>query len=440
MRSYIRSMASTLLLLVVFAHGQTSTLLSAWQDTDPGFRALAITSSNGNFWVAGVGGAIASSPDGAHWQIKRPKVSGQGTLVGIEFATKDFGYAYGTGGTLLTTEDGGNTWIPRNVISESILLASFSDSSHGLFRTRESVYLLDGGDTPQIISQPAETMKRFPYTPFLVALTPDKVAILLSEGPYSESGFLSTTDAGKTWNFYDPPSTGVASFLRVDGKYWATGHEVVGKDKPGGGGSVPLAMSSDDALQWTHATSDIHPCHWENCSICTTDGCLASANLLANFFKQSTEYFLIPKGDLGSKWAAVQGRICTIHQRVSCAVLGKATDLELAPPLPKPLEQSIPPLGTQTPPGSTLRCMACALEPVYIDNKVQGRFTVHVALQIGTDGTVESVVIQNAPNDPLRQKLQAQIESWLFEPPQRDGKPIRVATQSDIPINVVRPR
>jgi photosystem II stability/assembly factor-like uncharacterized protein len=227
MRIRSLAVASSILLFAISAQSQTAPTVDNWQLSDPGFRALAITSSHDTFWVAGVGEGVASSEDGQHWQIRNHKENGGATLVGIEFASETFGYAYGTGGTLITTEDGGRTWASRHLIDESILLASLSDGSHGLFRTSQNLYYLDGSDSPKIISQPVDILKRFTHTPFLVALTPVKMGALLSEGQYSEAGFLTTTDGGKTWVFYDPPSTGVASFLRVDGKYWATGHEVV---------------------------------------------------------------------------------------------------------------------------------------------------------------------------------------------------------------------
>jgi hypothetical protein len=415
--------AVSALLMAITAQPQTANNSGAWQAANAGFRPLAITSAHGAFWVAGVGGVIASSVDGQHWEIRNQKVDGAATLVGIEFSSESFGYAYGTGGTLLTTDDGGKTWNPHHLLDENILLASLSDDNHGLFRTSQNLYYLDGSGSPKIVSEPAETLKRFSHTPFLVSLTPSKMGVLLSEGPYSEAGFLTTTDGGKTWTFYGPPSTGVASFLRVDGKYWATGHEVVGKDKPGGGSSVPLAMSSDDGLHWEHTSNEIHPCHWEICSICTTEGCLASSTLLANFFHGPTAFSAIPEGSLSAKWAANQDRICTLHQGINCASLSKALNAEAMPPSPKPTEQSIPPLGTKIPADGVLRCMPCSLEPVYIDDKAKGEFKLHIRFQVSTDGTVETVTVEKAPSDSLQQKVQAQIADWLFEPPKKMAKP-----------------
>lgn len=425
-----------LAICVVFAsHAQPP----AWFIGNPRFHALAITSSNSLFWVCGPNESIASSHDGKTWTTHH-RASGAGAMLfGIEFFSAEFGYAYGTGGTVLFTNDGGDTWEMRHFGSDTILLASFSDATHGVFRTAPSLFYLDGTDSPRQIVQPADVLQRFAFTPFLVALSPNKMTAVVTEGPYSEGGFLATTDGGKSWSFYDPPSTGIKDLLRVDGKYWATGHEVVDKDKPGGGHGVPMAMYSDDGTHWTHTTNDIHPCHWESCGICNSQGCLASGNLLADFFHQPVTYAAIPKGPLTTKWAVVGKSICTLNQNVNCATLGTPSDVNAASDVPMPHEQTAPRLGTKPPTGA-LRCVSCSMEPVFIDEKAQGRITVHIALQVGQDGTVETANVEKSLSPSLTQKIQEQMMTWLFEPPTRDGQPIRIKTESDIAVNVIRQR
>ena len=61
-------------------------------------------------------------------------------LFGIEFFSTNFGYAYGTGGTVLFTNDGGDTWQTQHFGTDTILLASFSDQTHGLLRTAQSLF------------------------------------------------------------------------------------------------------------------------------------------------------------------------------------------------------------------------------------------------------------------------------------------------------------
>ena len=417
--------------------GVSNAQTNAWLIGNPGFHALAITSNNDAFWVCGPNESIASSPEGKNW-IMHHRASGAGAMLfGIEFFSAKFGYAYGTGGTVLFTNDGGDTWETHHFGSDTILLASFTDPTHGLFRTVPSLFYLDGSDSPHQIVQPADTLKRFTFTPFLVALSPDKMTAVLTEGPYSEGGFLATIDGGKSWSFYDPPSTGIKDLLRVDGKYWATGHEVVDKDKPGGGHGVPMATYSDDGTHWTHTTNEIHPCHWEYCVICNSQGCLASGTLLVNFFHQTTTYVAIPKGPLTAKWAVVGRNICTLNQSVNCAALGDSSNTEAPPTVPLPHEQTAPSLGTK-PPTGVLRCVSCSLEPVFIDDKVQGRITVHIVLQIGQDGTVESANVDKSLSPLLAQKIHDQMMTWLFEPPSKENQPIRIKTESDIAVNVIR--
>lgn len=436
-KSRVMRVRKAVLLLFLSTYFASHAQAQSWLTNNPGFHPLGIVSNKGAFWVCGPNESIASSPDGKNWTVHH-RASGAGAMLfGIQFFSTDFGYAYGTGGTVLFTNDGGDSWETRHFGNDTILVASFADPTHGMLRTAPSLFYLDGSDVLHQITQPADTLQRFPFTPFLVALSPDKMTAVLTEGPYSEGGFLSTVDAGKTWGFYDPPSTGIKDLLRVDGKYWATGHEVVNKGKPGGGNGVPMATYSDDGQHWTHTTNEIHPCHWEYCVICNPQGCLGSGTLLVDFFHEGTTYSAIPKGALTAKWAVVGETICTLNESVACASLGKVSDVEASPEVSLPDEQTIPRLGTKPPTGA-LRCISCSLEPVFIDPKVQGRVTIHIMIQVGADGTVEIANISKSPSDTLAQKIHDQIMSWLFEPPLKDGQPIRIKTESDIMVNVIR--
>jgi hypothetical protein len=165
-----------------------------------------------------------------------------------------------------------------------------------------------------------------------------------------------------------------------------------------------MATYSDDGTHWTHTANDIHPCHWEYCVICNSRGCLASGELLVDFFHQGTTYSEIPKGALTAKWAAAGETICTLNQSVSCASLGKPSDVNASPEASLPHEQTMPRLGTKPPIGA-LRCVFCSLEPVFIDEKVQGRITVHVIVQVAPDGTVERQTWKNLREMLLRRRF-----------------------------------
>ena len=104
--------------------------------------------------------------------------------------------------SILTTEDGGETWFSHSAGKGAILQISFSDAKHGLIRTFTSLlFTVDGGANWLVVSsrQYSEDIKRFPCTFSFVTLY---------------------------------------SFLRVHGKYWAVGTEVIHKDQPGGGYGV----------------------------------------------------------------------------------------------------------------------------------------------------------------------------------------------------------
>jgi len=424
---------SLILALPWAAYGQSA---SSWSTADPGFRTVHITSSRTGLWVCGVGEGIASSEDGQHWQIKH-HVDGGALLLGIGFTSDTFGYAFGTGGTVVTTTDSGATWSSKKFGAETILQASFADPTHGIVRTRTTLAYLNGDGVLHPVQASADVLQHFPYTMSLTSITPEKMGILLSQGQASEAGFLTTVDGGKTWSFYDPPSTGIASFLEVGGSYWASGHEVVDKDKPGGGHGVALAMSSSDGREWRHTTNDIHMCQAQTCGACTASGCLASDSLVVNFYGDKTTYLPIPKGALTSKWASVGLHVCSIGTVLSCTTASDIKDLPAAGG-PLPAEQIPPPLNAKPSPPSVLTCVLCGITPIFVDDKLEGRISVPISFTVATDGTVESVDVKDISSPGLEKKIHDQIAQWLFEPPVQNGKPLRISTNSTLNITVMR--
>lgn len=427
-------LSSFVLATASFAGGQES---SPWSVADPGFRPVYVTATETVLWTCGTGEGIASSTDAQHWQVKHHVEGGGALLLGIGFPSDTFGYAYGTSGTVLTTNDGGTTWSPQKFGSDTILQASFSDPSHGIIRTQTTLSYLNGDGVLHAIHEPADVLQHFPYTAALVALTPEKMAVLLSQVPNSESGFLTTIDGGKTWSFYDPPNTGIASFVRAEGNYWASGHEVVDKDKPGGGHGVALAMHSADGRQWQHTNNDVQACQAQNCGACTASGCLASDSLIVNFYGATTRSITIPRGALTPKWAAIHGHLCTVGSALTCAATAEAKDTS-APGGPRPTEQVPKPLSTAPSAPSVLNCILCGIDPIYVDEKLEGRIPVPVSFTVRTDGTVEAVDVKNIASESLKKKLTSQIGQWLFEPPVQNGKAIQVSTNSTLTITVMR--
>lgn len=415
---------------------------SSWKTYDPGFRVLNIASDNAKkLWVCGVGEAIAvSSDDGVHWQLKHQAADG-GALLNISFTNSSFGYATGTLGLFLTTDDGGDTWKKHAIGSDSILLASFSDSQHGLIRTNSSLlFTADGGTHWSKVSdgQNTDELKRFPYTFYLVALDAMHMAVLIKEGMYSEGGFLTTSDGGKTWKFLDIPSIAVGTLLKVDGKYLAVGTEVIEKDKPGGGHSVPLALVSTDGENWQHSAHDISKCRLEGCQACKPQGCLASNGILALIFDEKTEYAEFPPNkEMTARWAATDSTLCTVSNAFECVTLSKVADSNNfngpAPTVfpPRPLGASL---------GSGPACLSCDVDPLYLDHKVHGSFTLKLSLEIARNGTVKNVTVEGAPSKTIEDTIRQRAQLWIFEPYLKDGSPAELKLNTSLRITVITPR
>src|SRR5215471_537970 len=82
-----------------------------WRTIDLPFRAVDITSLQHSLWVCGTDESIASSSDnGSSWKVKHHTADG-GILLNIALANDKCGYASGTGGLFLITEDGGESWV-----------------------------------------------------------------------------------------------------------------------------------------------------------------------------------------------------------------------------------------------------------------------------------------------------------------------------------------
>lgn len=407
-----------------------------WTAASVAFRPVGVATNGEVFWAFGSDEGIASSTDGKSWQSQHGAgTHGSSLLLGLEFPSAKFGFAYGTGGHVLFTSDSGQTWTAEQFGTETILAASFSDSSDGIFRTASSIFYVAGGSLHPVIVPPS-VPKSFVYAPAVAALSPQSMTVALSEGWRSRTGFLSTVDAGATWTFREPPHLTTYDLVVSNSDYWVVGNETVDYDKPGGGYGVPAVMSSSDAQQWEHTTANIHPCHWEGCHDCNPTGCLVSSSMLIRPFVSPSSFNRIPPGHLTAAWAANANTVCTVDGNVYCAPLAPAPDLEKAGE-PQPAERILPRLEPRKDTGA-LRCIVCGLDPVFVDQNVGGRFTVHFTVLIGVDGVPESVSIDKAPSPAVEAKMHAEMLSWLFEPPTKDGKPVKVSSQGNMPINVVR--
>jgi hypothetical protein len=361
----------------------------------------------------------------------------------IDFASDGFGYAAGTGGSFLTTDDGGKTWLSHSMGKDAILQASFSDAQHGIIRTPGSLlFTADGGSHLSVVSdgQNADEIKHFPYTFALVALDTAHLAVMLKAGSaqYEGQRFLVTSDSGKTWTVTLIPDSTLYSFLRVQGKYWTVGTQVVHKDKPGGGYAVPVAFYSSDGEKWIQSTSDVSACKLHMCVACKKEGCFSSNGTISNIFLDKTTYSEFPSDpDLSPKWASSDSTICFVSNRLQCASLKRVDQAKNSDGPPNPVAVSPGPLGVGATAGP--QCILCAMDRIIIDKSAQGAFTIKLTMAVAKNGTVTSVQSDGAPTAEIRSRIEQEIRQWLFEPYLKNGERVNVKLNTTVRVNVIKP-
>jgi hypothetical protein len=431
-----------LFVLNVGAFGEDETALQ-WHSKNLPFRVLNTTSVGPSLWVCGSDESVAMSSDGGeHWQVKH-EATGGAVLLNIGFVNDRFGYAAGTSGLFLSTEDEGETWSPHSAGKDAILQVSFSDPKHGLIRTFTSLlFTIDGGTNWAVVSagQNSDDIKHFPYTFSLVALDSSHMAIMMKEGSaqYEGQRFLVTEDSGKSWKFVAIPNTTLYSFFRVAGRYWTVGTEVIHKDQPGGGYGVPAALYSSDGEKWDHSNNDVSACKPQMCVACTTSGCFSANGTITDFFSDKTSYREFPPSrELTSKWAATDSAICFVGKGFQCAALKSAVKASGGEdPLPTAVAPG--PLGAPTTEGP--HCIICSMDRILIDKKAQGAYAIKLILEIANNGIIRSAVAEGAPTPAIKSRIEQQAQEWIFEPYLKDGVAVNVKLNTSLHINVIKPR
>lgn len=446
MKSHIR-FSSLLTCLFIFAFAICATCEEKpeknWHVSNLPFRAINITSNGSTLWACGSDESLAvSSDNGMTWNLKHHQPDGN-LLLNVQFSGETFGYAAGTGGLLLTTENSGETWISHPGGNATILQVAFADAQHGLIRTPESLLsTANGGKTWSAVSasESGDVLKSFPFSFSLAVLDPEHMAVMLKHGAaqYEPQTFLVSRDAGNSWQVVNIPNVTLYSFLASGGRYWAIGTEVIHKDQPGGGYAVPMALYSSDGMQWTHSTSDLSACKLEMCVACTAQGCLSSNNTITNVFPEKPGYWTFPSSlKLTPKWSATGSTMCFVGSTLECTAITSAAQAAKGD-RPVPAAVAPGPIGGKTPQGP--RCIVCEVDHFLVDQKVQGAFIIKLAINIGKNGTVTAVQVEDAPTPEIRDRIEQQAHQWIFEPYTKDGARIDLKLNTKIQVNVIRPR
>ena len=383
---------------------------------DEGWRAVAlparpiyITSNADTFWVCGTDEMIARSSDGGQtWQLRHLIVDGE-VLLGVRFIDEKTAYASGTNGLILWTKDGGETWISSTVGTESIVDISFGDEQHGIRHSRSAVEITsDAGATWLPISKPQtdQDLEKFKIVGGVAALDKNHFMILMEEGPYSDQIFLFTSDGGKIWKTNYVPSVGIRRLAVHDGEYWAFGMEVIEKDKPGGGHSVPLALHSRDGVRWVHGARSP-----KELQACTEQGCILWDGAIVDLYHEKPLLWSVPADQsLTSVWALARGTVCSVGLAVKC-VSSRLVD---APP-PKPeTNQSVFQSVSAEPPAAG--CVACNLESFSVHKDLGWKGILNLDFLVKRNGTVGEVKVQTTAPKEIESTVADRVKGWVFEP------------------------
>jgi hypothetical protein len=434
---------------------------AGWNTLSPGFSAQMLLSHNHAMWAAGSGETIAVSQDaGQHWVKKHENPNGA-LLLSFGFASDKFGYAAGTGGVVLFTQDGGENWSAGKLYSETILQAAFGDSLHGVIRTRTALLATINGGKDWIPVVPAnytDWTEKSPYTDSVAALDASHMIVRVSEGQARDGVFLWTADGGATWTAnYLPNGAGSGRLFIADGKYWAVGHEVVGKDKPGGGLGVPMAVRSADGVTWDHLPVYSDVCHWHGCGGCTPQGCFAGESSFVPFSRilqsaagndsssisssakpESLDRF--PAHLLSDQWAISGNTLCVESQgKIECTGLMPVASLDTEeepfdfdvdswPPL-HPTRGDAMSVSIESALGGRAQCIRCTMSRTYFSDKgASGPTDFELAFAIGASGRAERVQVTGPIAEDVAATIRQAADSWLFERHAGNGssKPIPV--------------
>jgi len=365
---------------------------------------------------------LSSRDEGGTWETRHLKRDGE-VLLNVSFVDEMTGYAAGTGGLFLSTNDGGKTW-KRNQLSGTVRIFSFADMHNGLAIVSDagpkaglpagtsifegSVQMThDGGEHWQSIALSDELR---PYTEVLaVAAIDSSHYLMLRRQPNVEDAFVITNDAGKSWKLVhmqnDASNRVLARTVFVHGgEYWAFGMELVHREK-GGGYGVPLTIHSRDGETWTHGVRGPN-----EFGACNPQGCYLWDGVVEVLYGEHEQFWSMPQdGSLSDKWAIAGHGACTIKGTLKCSSVALTDRLPA-----RPEKKGIIFISTgskQIAPG----CLECPIAPIVPDKPGSSIQKVNASVTVRRDGSVADSSVDSA-SKRISKLVEDQLSAWLFEP------------------------
>ena len=426
---------------------------AGWQAREPGFSVQTLLGRGPAMWAAGNAESIAVSTDaGRHWQFKHHDAKGSLLLV-LNFVDARFGYAAGTGGRVLFTEDGGETWTVHNIAEDTIVQAAFGDERHGIIRTLAALTAtFNGGKSwnPIVPESDPDWLSKFPFTVDMAALDQDHLAVRISAGASRDGEYLWTANGGWSWDANYIGNSVISTLFAADGNYWSVGHSVLShqanrRDKFGAGYSAPMTFHSRNGIVWEHNPLSWEACHWHDCQGCNAGGCFAGKTSFLEFREDrdgmaAARMFKFPAHeDLSSQWAKTGNELCLLaRSTVQCADLQPVADLDTHDDSPTWLDRSIIAIGKYR--VSYPQCIHCPLDSIYVTHDGEsGSLNLQFSLELEPTGLVSHAEILGGIPEDLRPKLKSQLETWLFEPFLKDGVPSPTSLSLPDHIKILNP-
>jgi len=425
--------------LASFAECQASSTINGWKNANLPFRPVNLAAQRGTIWVCGVNESIASSKDGGvTWETKHQTPDGE-ILFDISFVDDKIGHAPGTGGLLLSTDDGGETW-KAHLTPGTLRAFSFANASDGIALIGDgsshrripsfgqaapledaAKITHDGGEHwEDIAALNSDELRPFVQT-LAVAAIDNSHFLMLRRQPEVEDVFLMTKDGGKSWKVVRPRNDTTNRelpdmvFVHA-GEYWAFGYELVHREK-GGGYGVPLVLHSRDGETWTHGAAG--PREFTSCS---SQGCYLWDGAVEVLYSDKEQFWALPQdGSLGKRWAIAENHGCTISNGGLECSLASMTEK----PLDQPEVHGVIVNTASDDQNLAGGCVECHVEPIVPDHAGPPTMVrIEASVRVRTNGTVDRVSLKSSTSTGMTDEISKQISKWLFEPAHKGSKTV----------------
>lgn len=138
-------------LLLTSDGGNTWTIQEKWESYGP--TNISFTSENCGFVLTSDSHLLCTTNGGFNWE--KIKIEGTKFLSGIKFVNKNYGWlitmyglssTYEPGSPVLSTTDGGKSWIQKSIIKDDLLDVDFANETEGWIAGMNNLYSTkDGG-------------------------------------------------------------------------------------------------------------------------------------------------------------------------------------------------------------------------------------------------------------------------------------------------------